>query len=501
MKPGLSGSIGLAKLFLLCLVLLAFGLRLYHLDYQSLWRDEMDAILFARRDLSGLVPLFTTPGHNGPLYYTILHFWIRLAGDSEFSVRFLSLVCGVLAVPVIFRLGRRWVGDRGGAVGALLCATSPYLVWYSQEGKMYALLFLLSMLSTLVYLLSLEQNRVYLWASYLMVTAVSLYVHLLAILIVPFHLLLFFVTWPRYRAAWKSWLATYAILALPYLPLARWEVALLVRPFTTGHQFFWLHEILALLLFAFSLNSAPYRSLLPLALFVFLFLGGLVLYRRRTVKPGRDALQVLLTAHQESVVLGLYLFVPIVCLFLVSLGMPIFADRYLITVVPAYLLLLAGGAVAVRERSTGLAAVCLAGVLASNLYVVTLQGHTKIKSDFRCAAEYIEEEGRGDLLVFLIPQGRPVFDYYYGDRFTWVDAPYTNGGMGPQGVAAEMDVATHGHGEVWLVVSETELWDKQELVRQWFDDHGTLLEKRSCARVDVFLYSLEQESERRREVC
>jgi hypothetical protein len=181
--------------------------------------------------------------------------------------------------------------------------------------------------------------------------------------------------------------------------------------------------------------------------------------------------------------------------------MPIFTDRYLITVVPAYLLLLAGGVLAVRERSTGLAVLCLAGVLASNLYVVTLQGHTKVKSDFRSAAEYVEEDGRGDLLVFLIPQGSPVFDYYYGDLFTWVDAPYTNSGMEPRDVAAEMEVATQGHGEVWLVVTETELWDERELVKQWFESHGTLLGKRSYARVDVFLYRLDQGSEGRREVC
>jgi hypothetical protein len=245
------------------------------------------------------------------------------------------------------------------------------------------------------------------------------------------------------------------------------------------------------LLFAFCLNAAPYRNLLPLALFVFLLLGGLVLYGRQPVSPGRGVMRTWLRVHEESMVLGLYLFVPIVCLFLVSLGMPIFTDRYLITVVPAYLLLVAGGVLAVRERSTGLAVLCLAGVLASNLYVVTLQGHTRIKSDFRSAAEYVEEDGRGDLLVFLIPQGRPVFEYYYGDRLTWVDAPYTNGGMGPLDVAAVMHGATQGHRQVWLIVSETELWDERGLVKQWFDDHGTLLEKRRYARVDVFLYSVE----------
>jgi mannosyltransferase len=492
-RPGCSGSARLLRLSLLFLILLAFALRLYHLDFQSLWRDEMDAILFACRSLSGLAPLFVTPGHNGPLYYTILHFWIRLAGDSEFSVRFLSLVWGVLAVPLLFRLGRRWVGKTGGVVAALLCATSPYLVWYAQEGKMYALLFLLSVASTYVYQLALERDRLYLWAGYVLLLASSLYVHLLAILIVPFHLLLFFVAWPQYRRAWKSWLATFALLALPYLPLARWEIILLVRPFTTGHQFYGLHEILAILLFLFSLNVAPYRNVLPIALFVFLLLAGLVLFRRR-LEPGRQAaLGTLLGGHQESLVLGLYLFVPIVCLFLVSLGMPIFTDRYLITVVPAHLLLLACGVVAVKERWSGLAAVCLAGVLICNLYVVARQGHTKIKSDYRSVVEYVGEDGRGDLFVFLIPQGRPVFEYYYGDQFDAVDVPYTNGGMGPQGVEREMAEATAGHGEVWFIVSEAELWDERGLVKQWFDGHGKLLEERSFARVDAYLYSLEEE--------
>jgi hypothetical protein len=133
--------------------------------------------------------------------------------------------------------------------------------------------------------------------------------------------------------------------------------------------------------------------------------------------------------------------------------------------------------------------------------VVALQGHTKIKSDYRSAAEYVKEDGRGDLFVFLLPQGRPVFDYYYGDQFGWMDAPYTNSGMGAQAVAEEMAEATQGYGEVWLVVSESELWDKRELVQQWLDDNGTLLGKRSYARVDLFLYSLRQEGESSREVC
>ncbi len=490
MKPGSSGNAHGTRFVLLSLVLLAFGLRLYRLDYQSLWRDEMDAILFARGEVSALIPLFTTPGHNGPLYYTLLHLWIRVAGDSEFSVRFLSLVCVVLAVPVVYLLGRRWLGKTGALVAALLCATSPYLVWYGQEGKMYALLFLMSALSTHVYVLALRRNRAFLWASYVLIVAASMYVHLLAVLVLPFHFVLFLVSWPRYRPAWKGWLATFLILTLPYLPLARWEIALLMRPFTTGHQFYQLHEILTILLFAFGLNAAPHQNLLAIALFVFLLLAGLLLYVRGRAPVATAPVKGLLRHHQESIILGLYALVPVVALFLISLGMPIFTDRYLITVVPAFLLLLAAGVVAVGERSTALGAACLGLVLVANVYIVALQGNTKIKSDFRSVAQYVQADGRGDLVLFLIPHGRPVFDYYYDVQFAWADAPYTNRGLGPRGVARALEEATAGIAEVWLVVTEEELWDDRGLVRQWFETNGTLLGQRHVARIDAYLYSL-----------
>ena len=493
MKPGSSGAIHAPRLILLPLVLLAFGLRLYHLDYQSLWRDEMDAVFFARSDLSGLVPLFVVPGHNGPLYYLILHYWIRVTGDSEFSVRFLSLVCSALAVPVTYLLGRRWVGKIGALMVASLGATSPYLIWYGQEGKMYALLLLMSTLSTYVYLVALERNRVYLWASYILLVAASMYVHLLAVVVLPFHFLIFLVVWPRYRAAWKGWLATFAVLALPYLPLARWEIPLLIGPFATGHQFYSFREMLASLLFAFSLNGAPSRSILPIALFVFLLLAGLFLYVRPRDLRERRPVKRLLRGHEESIILGTYVFLPVVCLFLVSLGMPVFTDRYLITVVPPFLLLLACGVAGVRLRSSALGIACLGLVLVSNLYVVALQGHTKIKSDFRSAAQYVDEDGRGDLMVFLIPQGRPVFDYYHEDPFAWADAPYTNGPMGAVGVARAMEEVTEGHQNVWFIVTEAELWDSRGLVQEWFESNSALLGKRGFARVDVYLYSLAAE--------
>jgi uncharacterized membrane protein len=84
------------------LVLASFALRAYHLDFQSLWRDEVDTIAFTTRALPRLLATFTRPKENGPLYFLLLRPWIALTGDSEFSVRFFSLAFGVLAIPLAY---------------------------------------------------------------------------------------------------------------------------------------------------------------------------------------------------------------------------------------------------------------------------------------------------------------------------------------------------------------------------------------------------------------
>lgn len=482
-----------SPLLVLLLASLAFAIRLYHLDFQSLWRDEVDVILFAEKGPLGLLPWFMEPGQNGPLYYLLLSFWMTLVGRGEFSVRFLSLFWGVLLVPLIYQVGRRWLERRVALLAALLVGFSPYLVWYSQEAKMYSFLAFLSLLSVHLYLLALERSRWYLWLAYLLTTGLSMYIHILAVLLVPFQALFYLISWPRYRGGSKAWLIAMGILVLPYLPLARWEIPTLLSSFTTGHKFYTLPEILTVLLFSFGLNSAPYRGLSPAALVLFLLLAGVLLYRKEgegeEVSLGgfRALVRNILAKHHWPLFLSLYLFVPVFALYLISLGMPIFTDRYLISITPAFFLLIGCGLVAIGNRSRLLLSICLALLLVVNLSTLWFQTHTKIKSDFRSAAEYMTD--REGLILFLMPYVRQSFAYYRGD-FVGADPPYTNGGLDQEGVAEEMEKITAGQEMVWLLVSEGELWDSRGLVREWLEENGTLIEQAEFARVEICRYSL-----------
>lgn len=102
---------------------------------QSLWRDEAFSVLAAERPLSFIV---TKLGFEPPLYYTLLHFWIRLFGESEIAVRSLSMVGFMLAAIVIIEWAsdtykRHWLSW----FTPLFFLFNPMLLYYSFEARTY----------------------------------------------------------------------------------------------------------------------------------------------------------------------------------------------------------------------------------------------------------------------------------------------------------------------------------------------------------------------------
>jgi mannosyltransferase len=469
------------RFVLLVIVLLAFTVRVYHLDFQSLWRDEMDATRFAHDSLTTLLTNFTRPGWNGPLYYLLLRPWLAVAGDSEFALRFLSLLWGVLAVPLTYAVGRRLLAPLSAILASLFVALSPYLVWYSQEGKMYALVLTLTLLSIYLYIQALERGGFWPWLGHVIVTSLCLYVHVLAALIVPLEALFFVVWWPRYRARWRGWLAAMATLTLPYLPLALWEISALFSDFTTGHKFVPLPQMLTTLLQAFAQGLWPVYNWLAIVVFVFLLLAG-------TSLSGEGGDQ---RVWRTVVALLLWLFVPIVGVYLISLEMPIFLDRYLIWIAPAFYLLTARGMIETGRRSRLLAAVTVVTIMILNSRGLRWQARTPIKSDFRAAAAYVSQHRTPDeLIIFHISYVRPTFEYYYGDSSPYADGIPTDANTTEAWLNAAMEAQTRGYDAVWLCYSEAPMWDEREMVKAWLERNGRRTHHAAFTRVEVSRYEL-----------
>jgi len=86
------------------ILLCAFALRLYRLDFQDIWWDEGRNIDVASRSLAVIATAKEMDIHP-PLYFYTLHLWMLGAGRSEFAVRFLSVFFSLLTIPLFYRLG------------------------------------------------------------------------------------------------------------------------------------------------------------------------------------------------------------------------------------------------------------------------------------------------------------------------------------------------------------------------------------------------------------
>jgi hypothetical protein len=119
------------------ILLLAAALRLFRIGNQSLWADEGNSVALAARSLREISAAAAADIHP-PLYYWLLSLWTRIFGTSEIAVRSLSAVWGVVLVWLVYQIGSRLFDKRTGTVAALLAAVNPFLIYYSQEARMYA---------------------------------------------------------------------------------------------------------------------------------------------------------------------------------------------------------------------------------------------------------------------------------------------------------------------------------------------------------------------------
>jgi len=483
---------------ILALTGLAFALRVGGLSAQSLWRDEVDALRFATQALPALLEMFRRQGENGPLFFLSLRPWLAAAGTSEYALRFPAALAGTLATPVLYALIVRLTRQRGAAlIAAVLLATAPYAVWYGQEAKMYAALLLWMSLTIYLTVRASWEGGAWRWVLLYFVTSLGFYLHLLAALAIPVQAIWLMALPVLIRDRSAGWakgrrligLRYLALLLLPYLPFARWQAPLwLAADMQTGYPFVPLRSILLVVWVAFSrgiLAVTDAGTLLPMTLAV---LAGAGLWAGLR-GPGGDRL-----GRRRWIVIGLllvWLLWPPVGIYIISLRRPIFADRYLIWVLPAFLTLAGLGLAALARAWRPLAVAVLGAILALNLAAVAGQTAQPIKTDFRAATRFVlANRQAGDQLLFQIPYGRFSFVYYGGELEKWLDGPYTNQGMS----AAELDVAmtraTVGVPAVWLIASETPMWDSRGLTEAWLNAHGQVTRHAEFTRVAVTRYQL-----------
>src|SRR3954454_16467435 len=122
------------------------------------WIDEGISVGIASHALRDIPAALHKDG-SPPLYYVLLHEWIRLAGTGEAATRSLSLLFAIAAVPVAWWAGSAVFDRRAGALAAAGAALCPFLTYYAQETRMYSLVAVLSIAASAAVVLAFVRGR------------------------------------------------------------------------------------------------------------------------------------------------------------------------------------------------------------------------------------------------------------------------------------------------------------------------------------------------------
>ncbi|CAN5621895.1 hypothetical protein BH23CHL2_BH23CHL2_06040 [soil metagenome] len=480
--------------YCLLVAIVAVGgyLRLTLLNQQSLWFDEADIVVRAQRSWSEILSTFTVQGENGPLYNVMLAVWIRVAGISETAVRFPSAVAGVLALPAIYLLGRRLAGPQAGLISAGLLAFSPYHIWYSQEAKMYSIIALLAILSTLLLVEAISSGNRRLWIAYVAVTTIMFYTHVASVLMFGAQAVFVLAIYRRWKWQARAVVIAGAALTVPYLPIALWAARVVGGDVPTWHGNISMIDAMRTLGVRFATFRSDPEIEFRAGWLYFLTAVGTALWllasrRRREVGILLVSLAVL----------------PVIGLWFVSLRNSVFSDRYIIGALPAYLILISIGLAYLARNRAGIlpAGLLAAGLLAHTWVPVVDVNRSEIaeKEDWRSAYARVAEQAEPND-VFLMHPGYIVSTLaYYGQRDERLGGhpvgtiPSFAPDWMTRAVMIEMLWDEFGQfNRFWLIESpdRVPLEDPNDELESWLSSTGVILYQEQVSGVRITLYEL-----------
>lgn len=203
------------KLYLTLIIFLGTAIRILYQHNRAFLDDEIGTIIYLGRDIHYLLSHFTT-------WLTMNYFIIiekpfaRLFGTGIFSLGFLPLLAGILAIPLTAYLAIRFTSSKASMIAAILVAFNPYLIKFSGTVRSYSILVALSLLSIILFFKwregrNYKNGLLFAFSCYLMILA-----HPNGIFILTFILfLLALETIVRYRE--RDFFQTSRTLLIPLL--------------------------------------------------------------------------------------------------------------------------------------------------------------------------------------------------------------------------------------------------------------------------------------------
>jgi uncharacterized membrane protein len=384
------------------IVILVFALilRFFNLN-QSLWLDEAVQAVTAKESFFYIFQEIIGDFHP-PLYHFLIHFWVRVFGSSEIALRMPSVLFGTGTVWIIYKIINKLTNSKTkniGLIAALFMATAPFHIYYSQEGRMYSMTCFFASLSMFFFIKNNNKEIKEVKRSFVLwfvSTALLIYSDYFGFLI-----LLAQVIVALFRKNFKFLTACFFVLVtyIPWLPMLMKQLQIGIAATAAFPEWGKLINLsffkaLPLTFIKFSIGRITIfnKTLYFLVALGLMGVYGLVsFWATLKIIKAKDY-------EKKGFVILVWLVLPVVIAWAVSLFIPNYQPFRLLLVLPAFYLLLVFGISTFNNktvRSILASFVVLVNLCSVSVYYRNSYFH---REDWRGVSKYVTDENSAVLL-------------------------------------------------------------------------------------------------------
>ena len=340
-------------LYLILILILGLLLRLWNIDKpEGMWNDEY--LTWSIANLKFPFDFFKGIANNchAQLHYFYLKVWMFLFKDSDVSLRVSSLVPGVISIFTMYLCAKEYLlkkhSELCALAAALITAISGFLIYFSQEVRIYSLTFLIASM-VLYYSLKVFNNpsNKNCWLLSLF-SLLLIFEHTIGFVFVIFNTcaLIAFMERKRKENSFANNIIAVIVLCLPLIPFlyglfahpkyfSQWWA-----PFSWSKLLFYFTDLFSPVLK--NISNAPPSFLRQIFDNASLNIGFIIF----ALVPTIICIGLLIKAFQNGRRVNLYLLTVFAATFLTVLiaalfGKIIFLTKYLIELYPILILLVA----------------------------------------------------------------------------------------------------------------------------------------------------------------
>ena len=335
-------------LYLLVIITIGLILRLIFIDKpDGLWNDEYVSWMIASAPFSEGFWTGVKNQCHMPIYYLYLKAFINIFGNNDTLLRLSSVLPGIIAIPVLYSIGDL-KDKKTGYFCAFFAAISSFLIYYSQEVRIYSLLFLISSLSLLYTLKLLKTTNIKNLLLYILFNFLILVTHTIGFVYVFFNL---------YKNYKKQVSALWISLALCTLIVSPLIIKILT--FKSFSQW-WGHFSFSKIVFLFTDYFSPVLTNLTNAPDNIFYMPSLALFMLLPAIIAITCIVISLHKNRQNCELATICLLVILTLSIASLsGKLVFITKYSIEIYPILIYLACFGITQISNKVLRIVLICV----------------------------------------------------------------------------------------------------------------------------------------------